>query len=316
MNNSYILVCLFTFATTMAKGETRDSILTEPQPKEIALKPLTIDADMSARPGGDYHIKRHGEKVEEGRASALLKTQLKASGTVWRKGFTRIDVGGSYTYYHHELDGRDLRLYGYGYDRHSHHTFGANISATTYLRLFGKPLMLNAMGNTTFSNHGYERWSAALTALLMLKNTKETVFGVGVLGLVHSSVRIPFYPMITYRQVLSPQWTINCVMPRFQMEYNLTPRDMFSAGFSIDVDNYFLETDDERLPERVNYCRTNVNIGPAYEHRFPYGLLFRAEAGAQWVVADRLYKNRNNHVEGRIHEKSAPYIKIGIQKKF
>ena len=98
MNNSYILVCLFTFATTMAKGETRDSILTEPQPKEIALKPLTIDADISARPGGDYHIKRHGEKVEEGRASALLKTQLKASGTVWRKGFTRIDVGGSYTY--------------------------------------------------------------------------------------------------------------------------------------------------------------------------------------------------------------------------
>ena len=96
MNNSYILVCLFTFATTMAKGETRDSILTEPQPKEIALKPLTIDADISARPGGDYHIKRHGEKVEEGRASALLKTQLKASGTVWRKGFTRIDVGGSY----------------------------------------------------------------------------------------------------------------------------------------------------------------------------------------------------------------------------
>ena len=115
MNNSYILVCLFTFATTMAKGETRDSILTESQPKEIALKPLTIDADISARPGGDYHIKRHGEKVEEGRASALLKTQLKASGTVWRKGFTRIDVGGSYTYYHHELDGRDLRLYGYGY---------------------------------------------------------------------------------------------------------------------------------------------------------------------------------------------------------
>jgi len=50
----------------MAKGETRDSILTEPQPKEIALKPLTIDADISARPGGDYHIKRHGEKVEEG----------------------------------------------------------------------------------------------------------------------------------------------------------------------------------------------------------------------------------------------------------
>ena len=293
-----------------------DSVATQQaQPTEIAKKPLTLEASMGGRTGGDYRINRHGDIVERGRSSAMMKSQVRAFGTLIRKGFSRIDASLGYTNYLHELDGRKLRIYDYGFDNSAHHNIALGLSATTYLRLMGKPLMLMATGNTTFSEYGYERWSASVTAMLMLKNSKETTLGVGLLGLIHSSARIPVYPMITFRQVLSPQWTINCVMPRFHIECHMTDADMLSAGFAIDVDSYFIENKDEELPERLNYCRTNVNLGPAYEHQFPCGLTLRAETGAQWVVADRVYKNRNNCVEGRIHEKMAPYVKVGVTWK-
>lgn len=318
MKKLYVVLFLGFAALTGRAAVVADSIADtgQPaQPKEIAKKPLTIGADIGVRTGGDYHIKRHGEMVERGRSSAMMKSQMRASGTLLRKGFSRLDASAAYTNYLHDMDGRELKVYDYGFGCHPHHNIMLGLSATTYLRLMGKPLMILASGNTTFSEHGYERWSASVMTLLMLKNTKETTLGVGLLGLVHSSARIPVYPMITYRQVLSPQWTINCVMPRFHVEYHLSENDMLSAGLAIDVDSYYTESDDARLPERLNYCRTNVNIGPAYEHKFPYGLTLRAETGAQWVVADRVYKNRNNHVEGRIHEKTAPYVCVGVTWK-
>lgn len=313
MKRFSVIFMIVALALSGRAAELADTMTTEvAQPTMIAKKPLTIDASVGTRTGGDYHINRHAETVERGYGSAMVKSQLKASGTLFRKGFSRIDASAGYTNYLHKMEGRELRLYDYGIDERTHHNVTLGLSATTYLKMMGKPLMIMASGNTTFSEFGYERWSASVMTLLMLKNTKKVTFGVGLLGLIHSSARIPVYPMITYRQVLSPEWTINCVMPRFHVEYKLSEVDMLSAGFIIDVDSYFSESDDERLPERMNYCRTNVNIGPAYEHQFPYGLTLRAETGAQWVVADRMYKNRNNHVEGRVHEKSAPYLKVGV----
>lgn len=321
MNRFYIFLLSMVFTAEVVAEEATDSVQQTTETTQTTTAQTTkssglvLNADFGMRPGSDYHIRRRAEEVERGSTHPMTKATIRASYPIFKKGYSKVEVGGSYAYYHQEFDGAEKRLVDYGFDDHSHHSMSLNLKGTTYLRLFGKPLMLQLMGRTDFSQYGFERWSMNVNTMLMLIHSKETTLGVGLMGMIHSSARIPVLPLISFRHVFNPQWTINLTMPRFQMEYRPTQSDMLSVGCSLDGDSYYMEPGDETLPKRVNHVRTLVGIGPGYEHQFSFGMTLKAEAGAQWIVTDRLYKNNTNSVVGRVHEKLLPYFRIGIQQK-
>lgn len=283
--------------------------LTMPQNK------LNIQADLSLRPGSDYHITKDGTRVEEGHSDLFTKAGFHVSAPFYAKGATRFMASVRYTHIHQPYN-PDMRAVNYGFVNAAHHQFAGNVTGMTRLQLWGKPLMLVGIAGADFSQYGYERWTLMGTAILMLKQTRKTQFGVGLVGLVNTFSRIPVFPMLTYRHMFNPQWTLNLVVPKFQMEYTPTKSDTFTFGASIDTDHYYIRPESEGLPKNVRYTRSNINVGPGYAHKFPANFTLTAEAGAQFVMTNRVYKKGSNHVLATMHEKTAPYCRIVLQKGF
>lgn len=276
---------------------------------------LNIKADMALRTGTDYHITKDGTAVEEGHTEAFTKAGFQVSVPFYAKGTTILMASARYSHIHQRFT-PDMRTINYGFIHSAHHQFAGTITGMSRLQLWGKPLILAGIVSADFSQYGYERWTLMGTAMLMLKQTRETQFGVGMVGLVNTFSKIPVFPMLTYRHMFSPQWTLNLVVPKFQLEYTLTKSDTFSFGASIDTDHYYIRPESEGLPSHVRYTRSNINVGPGYEHRFPSHFTLTAEAGAQFVMTNRVYKKGSNHVLATMHEKTAPYCRVTLQKGF
>ena len=276
---------------------------------------LSVNAELSARTGGDYHITKDDATVEQGSAGSFTKASLRASYAVYAKGTTRINTSLRYNHLHQHFNSNSQTL-DYGFFTAAHHQFAGSVMGMGRMQLWHRPLVLMGMATCDFSQYGYERWSLMGTAVLMLKQTRQTQFGVGLLGMVNTFSRIPVFAIVTYRHTFSPQWTLNLTLPRFQMEYRPVRSDQLSIGASIDADSYYLHTTSANLPKDVRYSRTNINMGPAYEHRFRGGFILSAEAGVQVVMTNRIYRHNSSHVLATMHEKAAPNYHIVLAQRF
>jgi hypothetical protein len=306
------LFVAFNMATSALAVEPADSARARLQTNQSR---LTLSADLTARPGGNYHITKDDKTVEQGSTDAFTKASLGVSYHIYSKGFSRLTASLRYNHLHQHFNS-DNRLMDYGFTSSAHHQFAGNIMGMTYLRLWGKPLMVMGTVGCDFSQYGYERWSAIGTAMLMLKQTRQTQFGVGLIGLVNTFSKIPVFPMITYRHTFNPQWTLNLTLPKFQMEYHPSDKDMISLGAGIDADSYYIRPGVDELPDHVRYSRSNINVGPTYEHRFACGLTFSAEAGVQLVMTNRIYRHDSSRELATMHEKAAPFCHISLQQRF
>jgi hypothetical protein len=302
---NFFAVCLM---ASMGVGSV-SAQLTMPQNK------LSIQADLALRPGTDYHITKDGTTVEQGHTDAFTKAGFRVSVPFYTKGTTLFMASVRYTHVHQRFN-PNMRTINYGFIHSAHHLFAGNVTGMSRLQLWGKPLMLVGIASADFSQYGYERWTMMGTAMLMLKQTRETQFGVGLVGLVNTFSKIPVFPMLTYRHMFNPQWTLNLVVPKFQVEYTPTKSDTFTFGASIDTDHYYIRPQSEGLPNHVRYTRSNINVGPGYAHKFPSHFTLTAEAGAQFVMTNRVYKKGSNHVLATMHEKNTPYCRITLQKGF
>ena len=300
------------FSASAWAAEPADSMPRRPQ---AAGSRFTVNADLSVRPGGDYYITKDDETVEQGSTGSFTKASVRASYAVYTKGTTRITTALRYAHLHQHFRS-DERLVDYGFATAAHHQFAANVMGMTRQQLWGKPLVLVGMASVDFSQYGYERWTAMATAMLMLKQTRQTQFGIGLLGMVNTFSKIPVFAIFTYRHVFSPQWTLNLTLPKFQMEYRPSKADMIALGAGIDADSYYIRPGSEDLPENVRYSRSNINIGPTYEHRFAGGFTLTAEAGAQVIMTDRIYRHSSSQELATMHEKAQPYCRISLQKGF
>lgn len=307
----FIILLLLVAATAMA-DEPKDSIRTRPQPQSSR---FSVNAELSVRTGGDYHITKNDATVEQGQAGSFTKASVRASYAVYAKGTTRVNASLRYSHLHQHFNNTFQSL-DYGFSTAAHHQFGGTVMAMSRQQLWHRPLVLMGMASCDFSQYGYERWTLMGTAVLMLRQTRQTQFGVGLLGMVNTFSRIPVFAIVTYRHTFSPQWTLNLTLPRLQMEYRPARADLLSLGASIDADSYYLRTNDESLPQDVRYSRTNINLGPAYEHRFQGGFTLSAEAGVQVVMTNRIYRHSSSHVLATMHEGAAPYCRIVLAQRF
>lgn len=275
---------------------------------------LSLSADLTMHPGGDYRVEQGEEDVEEGSSGLYSKASIRASVPLYQRGRSFLSSSLRYSHIHQHFT-PDSRLLDYGFGETTHHIFSANLMGMTRLKLGRKSLMLMGMALGECSQYGFERWMAMGTAMVMLKETRRTQFGIGLLGMVNTFSKIPVFPFFTYRHTWNERWMLNLVLPTLQVRYTHSRSDAFALGMSIDADHFFIHPQTEGLPDRVRYSRCVQNFGPTYEHRFPHGLTFTADAGISLIMTNRINKSGGSQKLADMHEKAAPYCRIAFLQR-
>lgn len=208
-----IVFVVLLFVVVSMPSVAQESIDKSNGVRQMKTPRLSINADFSVRPGGYYYVTKDDAIIESGNSGAFSKASVKASYAFLSKGATRLSVNAGYSHLRQEYDGI-VKTVDHGLQKKSHHYMSCGLMGMTRLKLWNKPLMVVAFLNTDLSENGYERWSAMGTAMLMLKQTRDTQLGVGVVGLIHMFSKIPIILMASYRHVFNPHWTINLTLPR------------------------------------------------------------------------------------------------------
>ena len=308
-----VFLAVFTAISAFA-DEPKDS-LASVYAQMANIKKLNVSTSFSIRPGGGYNIKKDGAIVENGNSETFTKFGVNLSYPLFLKGSNRLTASVRYHHLHQHFNCDDQTSL-YGFDKAAHHYFAGGLTGMATTQLWSKPLVLVGMANCDFSQDGYERWSAMATAMLMLKRTRETQFGIGLLGMVNTFSRVPVIAVITYRHQFNPQWTLDLSLPNFRVLYTPKNKGIFSLGGSISADSYYLRPKVEDLPKRVRYSRSNINLCTGYERNLGAGFKLNAEAGVQLIMTDRIYKKSSSNVIANLHEKAKPYLSISLQKGF
>lgn len=266
---------------------------------------LNIQAEANTSAAEHYTLETDdGERI----ASGDLKENIRAKFTV---GYMtpvskKLTLGLSANYiYNNEhlsgLDDDDVVM------RDDHHTFKGSANMMFRSTLWGKPLVVFANVGLDASQWGVERVNGIGVALLMLKATRETQFGIGPLVMVNTTSRIPFLFVATYRHVFSPRWTINLNYPFFGMQYTPSPKHTLAGGFSFDTDHYWLRPGNEHLPQTVFFRRSLLRTGINYDLRISPTLTFTAQTGWEYTMAGGLYTANGRHLIYDLNHPNGPY---------
>lgn len=309
-----IIILLFGFLGISSKlsATTLADSLRATKPSQTK---LTLAAELSLRPGGDYEVEKDGEIIEWGESDFYSKASVRASMPLYQRGRTMVNASIRYSHIHQHFKPK-TQLLDYGFGATAHHIFSANVMGMGRVRLGRKSLMLMGMVNGECSQYGFERWMAMGTAVVMLKETRRTQFGIGLLGMVNTFSRIPVFPFFTYRHTINNRWLLNFVLPNMQVCYTPSRTDVLSLGISIDVDHFFLRPKTDGLPDRVRYSRSVQNFGITYEHRFASSLSVTADLGLSLLMTDRINRSGSSSKIAEVEEKTSSYFKLGLQKKF
>lgn len=311
-----IIVCLLLTISGVAQTTQPDTTQApHPDQQQMEKRRLTLKAEMTARAGGDYHLTQDGQTIESGNSSAYLRAGVGASYPVLLGRAGNLSASLGYSHTHQRFDADEMTT-DYGMGEASHHNFGVGLSGMGRLRLWGKTLMLTGVANAEWSQYGFERWMAMGMATYMLRETRDTQFGVGFIYLVNTFLDIPVFPTFMYRHTFNRQWSVNIMIPGANVCYAPTPNDVFTLGGVISADHYFIRPKSTGLPNRVRFNRGLVNVGPTYEHRFSQGFVLKAEVGASIPFSNHISESGSSTNLADVSEKVMPYVTVGISKSF
>lgn len=161
-----------------------------------------------------------------------------------------------------EMDAWDIGLNG----NHSYGSFG--FTATGFLPLFGKPLALLAIGNAEWSNHCFGRVSGLVGGVYLLKLTSETQFGIGMLGMINTSSKIPVFPVFIYRHRFDSKLAINIYGGLFGLEYRVDENNMLTLGADLDVRSFYFRPHVDGWPDKCRFTMTSLRPALKFKHRF------------------------------------------------
>lgn len=201
--------------------------------------------------------------------------------------FSKSDIG-------NVLDPEEINLNG----RHAMGSIGLTATANTIL--FGKPLIGLGMINSEWGKGGFNRISATIMAILMIRANNTTQFGIGVLGLINTTSKVPVFPVFMYRHKFNEQWRLNIYGGMFGMEYTPTKNDLVSIGADIDVKSFYFKQPLNELPRTCRYTQTNFRPMMKYRRKIIPNLYLDAQAGYSINMSTRI-----NGVNG-----TKEYIKI------
>lgn len=181
-------------------------------------------------------------------------------------------------------------------------------TSTAKTRLFGKPLMGLAILNSDWSAGGFERISATIMGLIMLKANRSTQFGLGPLVMINTSSKIPAFLVFMYCHRLNKKWRLNLYGAMLGADYTPTPKDLLSLGADIDVKAFYFKPYKENLPERCRFTCTSFRPMLKYRRQLASNFYFEAKGGVAIRMSCRVNGKTGTNEYFKCTQKIAPFL--------
>lgn len=271
---------------------------------------LNVKAEVLSSVPEHYTLKgMDGDQIASGDLKDNLRARLNAGYTMPLSKSLMIGLSARYEFNNEELTGLPMEHVA----RHDvHHRVKAAMNVMYRTKLWDKTLIGFVNIGEDFSQWGGERFSGFGAAVLMLKATHETQFGIGALVLLNTTSKIPFFIAPMYRHVFSPKWTLNLNYPFFGMQYTPSQKQNLAVGFTIDTDYYWVHPDNEDLPKTAFFRRSLLKTGLNYNYKIAKGLTFTAQTGWEYTMAGGLYTANGRHQLMKMNHPNGVYAHIGI----
>lgn len=193
---------------------------------------------------------------------------------------------------------------------HTMEQLGITVTANT--RVLGKPLMGLGMVNSEWGKGGANRISAVMTAIMMLKTSRNTQFGIGLLGMINTTSKIPVFPVFVYRHRFNRMWLLNLYGGMFGVDYTPTANDLLAIGADINVKSFYFRPQEPALPSTCRYTQTNFRPMLKYRRKLIPNLFFDIQGGYALNM-----KTRVNGVNGtkeyiEISQKPHPFFQASV----
>lgn len=233
--------------------------------KRRALPKTALAVDYERGTVGDYDHLRTALTIPFFHSRYLT---LSASG---RYNLIDQDFSGKVPYFNDE----EINMSG------THHVLTGGVSAFSRFKLGGCSVNLFGHAMADFSRWGYENFVGILSGVVMLKESREESFGIGVVGFVHSASSWPVFPMITWRRQLSRQLMLEMTLPQVGVHYYVNSAMKCSAGMNIDVDRFYFRPGVEGMNKTCRYSRTVLKFGGTWEWKPLPSIMLHVGAGTK-----------------------------------
>lgn len=275
--------------------------------------PVTFYTYFATNTNADYRLKYDNKTYERGKIHDFSKAKLGVNVPVYRGKFYNFSLAGHYGYYHQNFNPTTPYTGKYRMDMNGdQHTWQMATNGVFYGRLFGKMLVSNLHFSVDGSNHGFEKFSGRVVAMLQMKRTETTSWGIGVLGLINSTVPFPFFPFVTYSNQLSKEWSLNLALPKIHLRYSFDKSHYISLGMSIDNDYFYLHNDNDNLPKTSVYSKLFLNPGITYERPLGRDFCFTVSSGASFLISGRVYDKKHPKDYIRISQPGTAFFNVGV----
>lgn len=185
-------------------------------------------------------------------------------------------------------------------------------TATARTKLFNKPFMGIAMLNTEWGVGGFERISATVMGIIMLRANRNTQFGIGPLVMINTTSKIPAFLVFMYRHRFNEKLVLNFYGGMFGLDYNPNRHNLLSVGADIDVKGFYFKPNNENLPEICRFTYTSFRPMIKYRIRLKQNLYFDAQGGVAIKMSCRVNGKNGTKEYFECNQRPSLFLQAGL----
>lgn len=193
----------------------------------------------------------------------------------------------------------------------THHVFTGGVSAYSRFKVGGCLVNLFGHAMVDFSQWGYENIVGILAGVVMLKESQEEAFGIGIVGLIHSASSWPVFPAITWRRQLSRQLMLDITLPKVGVHYYANSAMKCSAGMTFDVDRFYFRPGVEGMRKTCRYSRAVLKFGGTWEWKPTSAVMLHVGAGTAVKVKSEVSTRDGRDEYFKVKQPVGFYFNLG-----
>lgn len=279
----------------------------------LPVVPVILHTYLTTGLNSHYRLKQDGKTYERGTVEDLAKAKLILNTPIYNGRFYALSMAANYGYFHSNFhvdnqfsEEHFIPMSG------TRHTWRLAANGVLNIRLLNKLVVSNLNFSIDGSEYGVEKYSGRVLALMQMKRTETTSWGIGILGLINSTFPVPLFPFVIWRHQFNPRWTIDLNMPQAGLRYSFYEKQHLSLGVQVDYDHFYLHPKKESQPKSLVYSEVFLKPGLTYECSLGKQLKFSLSGGGSWLISGRIYKKKRYKDYIRVRQPFGSYLDLRV----
>lgn len=288
LNIFSVWVLLFIIAgTTSVVAQTRSDSLRVKAGKYITNKfPSTrfLDFQYEQFSPTDYTSTLNDKDMEKGTLSSQKRFKAALNFPIYMK--EKFIISSSWRYKYEALSFKDvesLLVNGISLQHDNHedfHYFSGALSFTYRSMLFNKNVVYNANLITDGSHKGFERLSATLLAVMVMKRNQTTTMTLGTQLNTSPTAIFLILPVFSFEHKMSNKWMLDLAFPKYgYIRKEIFGNGRLSAGIRYEGELFFTYPKQTGFMDTYTYNRNEIRTELMYEHHLSQNFIFTIRGG-------------------------------------